>query len=324
MELNLKINKQRLAPFVFISPFFILLLIFGIFPVGFNIFLSFTRWNGMALSNIRFMGLTNYKFLLSNRDPYFWKTVGITGWLLLFGSLTQHIFAIPLAILLNNKLLRGRNIFRTAYFMPYITSTVSISIIFTMFYAYEAGMFNWILGIFNIPPLDWLQSRETLPLAVAILINWKYIGWNTIIYLAGLQSIPSELYESAEIDGAPLFTKHVHITIPMLAPIIFFAVTISIIGGMQLFIEPFVLTRGYDQMGGGGNSVFTVAFYIMWLLQRGARLGKGAAVSWLLFIIVVIMTFFNRYITDLLEGKRVLKKRKEIKASDVQIAEDYE
>lgn len=321
--MKLKLNQQKIAPYVFISPFFILLLTFGFFPVGFNIFLSFTRWNGLSLESMRFVGLTNYKRLLSNADPYFWKTVGITGWLLIFGSLTQHLFALPLAILLNNKMLRGRNIFRTTYFMPYITSTVSISIIFSMFYAYEAGLFNWILGFFGISPFDWLQSRQTLPLAVAILVNWKYIGWNIVIYLAGLQSIPAELYESADIDGAPTLTKHLYITIPLLAPIIFFALTISIIGGMQLFIEPFILTRGYDAMGGGGNSVFTVAFYIMWLLQRGARLGRGAAVSWMLFIIVVIMTFFNRYITDVLEGKTGKKKRKAVKMKAV-ITEDYE
>lgn len=322
---TLYLDQQKAAPWLFISPFFILFFTFGIFPIGFNIFLSFQKWTGMGgTSTMKFIGLTNYKFLLSGQDPYFWKAVGRTGWLLVFGSLTQHIFAIPLAILLNNTMLKGRNIFRTAYFMPYITSTVSVTIIFTVLFAYQSGLFNYFFGLIGIDKFDWLQSRETLPISVAILVNWKYIGWNIVIYLAGLQSIPAELYESADIDGAPTLTKHINITIPLLAPIIFFAITISIIGGMQLFIEPFVLTRGYEQMGGGGNSVFTVAFYIMWLLQRGAKIGRGAAVSWLLFLIIIIMTFFSRWVTDILEGKKVFHRKKEEKITNTIIAEDYD
>lgn len=312
-----RIDQQRIAPWVFISPFFILFSVFSIFPVGFNIFLSFQKWKGMGgFANMEFVGFENYAYLLNpNKDPYFWKTVGVTGWLLVFGSMTQHFIAVPVAILLNNKMLKGRNFFKTAYFLPYITSTVSVSLIFQILYAYQSGWFNFILGGMGIDKIDWLQSRHYLPISVAILINWKYVGWNTVIYLAGLQSIPNELYESADIDGAPTLTKHVHITIPLLMPIIFFAVTVSIIGGMNLFVEPFILTRGFEQMGGGGNSVFTVAFYIMWLLQRAGRLGRGAAVSWILFVIVVIMTLVNKLLTDLVDGNsKPVKKRKLVKA----------
>lgn len=307
-----RLDQQKMAPWLFISPFFVLFAVFSIFPVGFNIFLSFHKWGG-GVRPMKFIGFDNYTYLLNpNGDPYFWKTVGITGWLLIFGSLTQHLIAVPVAILLNNKMLKGRNFFKTAYFLPYITSTVSVSLVFQILYAYQSGWFNFAIGMFGGDKVDWLQSRHYLPISVAILINWKYVGWNTVIYLAGLQSIPNELYESADIDGAPTVTKHVHITIPLLMPIIFFAVTVSIIGGMNLFVEPFILTRGYENMGGGGNSVFTVAFYIMWLLQRAGRLGRGAAVSWILFIIVVIMTLVNRFLTNLVEGntKPTKKKRK--------------
>jgi ABC-type sugar transport system permease subunit len=320
-----RINRQKIAPYVFISPFFIIFALFMIFPLGFSIFVSFQRWSGTGMGSIQFTGLKNFVFLLFH-DIYFWKTIRITIWLLIFGSLSQHIFAIPLAILLNNKFLKGREIFRTAYFLPVITSSVSVAIIFQNVFNMKYGLLNFITGLFNIPAVDWVNWSWSIPIAVAIVINWRWIGWNTLIYLAGLQSIPHELYESADIDGASLITKHINITIPMLLPIIFFAVTMSIIGGMQIFDEPFVLTQGYLWMGGTDNAGFTAAFYILWSLQRAGRLGRGNAIAWLLFILVLIMTFINRAITNYYQGDRgsrrvrKMNKRKADKVYNPQVS----
>jgi ABC-type sugar transport system permease subunit len=302
-----------MAPYLFISPFFICFALFMLFPIGFSVFLSLQKWAGMGgVKTMQFVGLKNFRFMLFE-DAYFWKSVGTTVWLLIFGSFTQHLFAIPLAILLNSKFVKGRDIFRTAYFLPFITSSVSVSIIFSNVFNMNYGLINFILGKIGVAPIDWVNWSWSIPIAIAIVVNWRYIGWNTIVYLAGLQSIPEELYESADMDGASTMTKHMNITIPMLLPIIFFAVSMSIIGGMALFDEPYVLTQGYLWMGGANNAGFTSAFYIMWQLQRAAQYGRGSAVAWLLFMMVLLMTFINRWVTDYFQGDRVTKKMKKTK-----------
>ncbi|MBN1696691.1 MAG: sugar ABC transporter permease [Spirochaetales bacterium] len=302
-----RLNRQKIAPYMFISPFFLIFAAFMIFPLGFSIFLSFQKWGGMG--TMQFVGLQNFINVLFS-DTFFVKTLMVTGVLLVFGSFTQHIFAIPLAIVLNSKLIKGRDFFRTAYFLPVITSAVSVSIIFQNVFSMNYGLLNYLLSFIGVKPIDWINWSWSIPIAVSIVINWRWIGWNTLIYLAGLQSIPNELYESADIDGASTINRHINITIPMLLPIIFFAVTMSIIGGMQVFDEPYVLTtREANSMGGADNAGFTSAFYILWLLRRAARYGRGSAVAWLLFILILIMTFINRKVINYFQGDRVLPRR---------------
>jgi ABC-type sugar transport system permease subunit len=296
----MKMKTMRLFyPFFFLTPFFILFLVFGLFPVIFSIFLSFQNWSGMG--DMQFVGLLNYGYLLFT-DTYFWKTMRITLWLLVFGSITQHFIAIPCAIMLNNKLIRGRDVFKTAYFLPYITNTISIALIFNYVFGANYGLLNFLLDSLGLGRYNWLTDKDLIAPTIATVVNWRYIGWNTVIYIAGLQAIPVALYESAEIDGANAFQKHLNITIPLLLPIIFFAITLSIIGGMQLFDEPYIMTEGYPYMGGTDNSGFTVAFYIMWQLQRAGRLGRGSAMSWVLFLVVLIMILIYRRIIQYLEG----------------------
>jgi ABC-type sugar transport system permease subunit len=293
------------APILFMMPYFILTVIFFIFPTFFSLFLSFNKWSGSGgFNTMQFYGFKNFEFLLF-KDTYFWKTLGTTLWLLVFGSLSQHVVAIPLAIVLNNKTLAGRNFFKTTYFLPFITSSVSIAIIFGYVFDKNFGLLNFFINdIFGLPKIGWCQDKDWIPTSIALLVNWRYIGWNTVIYIAGLQSIPQELYESADIDGASPFMKHWYITLPLLIPIFFFAVTMSLIGGMQLFDDPYNLLGGYATMGGGGNAGFTSAFYIMWLVQRAQIYGRAAATCWLLFILILILTLFNRKILDLIQGEK--------------------
>jgi ABC-type sugar transport system permease subunit len=297
-----------LAPYFFLAPFFILTAIFFVFPTLFSLFLSLSRWSGQGgFQTMKFTGLRNFLFLIT-QDTYWWKTLGTTAWLLVFGSLSQHFIAIPLAIVLNNKTLSGRDFFRTAFFLPYITSSVSIAIIFSYVFGTNFGFFNYLLSLIGFPHLRWLEDKNLIPVSIAILVNWRYIGWNTVIYLAGMQAIPLELYESADIDGVTPFKKHWHITLPLLIPIIFFAVTMSLIGGMQLFDEPYNLTGGYAVMGGVHNAGFTAAFYIMWMIQRAQLYGKAAATCWLLFIFILVVTYISRRLTDTLQGEREIEK----------------
>ncbi len=295
-------KQEKIAPYIFISPFFILFLIFGLYPIGYSIYISFFRWT--ISGNQGFVGLANYKNLLTN-DPFFFKSLSNTIWLLIFGSLLQHVFAIPLAIMLNNgrNALKGRDFFKTMFFLPYITSTVSVTLIFAQLFDLNYGWLNFIwVNLFNQDPVNWLTNPRTIKTSLAIMLNWRFIGWNTIIYLAGLQSIPVTLYEAAEVDGTGTLKKHWYITLPQLLPIIFFAVTMSIIGGMQVFDEPYVLLGGYEQLGGNLNAGLTSAFYLMFTGFKASRFGRGSAIAWLLFIIIFGMTVINRVITKKLQN----------------------
>jgi len=296
------LGNRKLAPYLFLSPFFILFLTFGLYPIGFSIYISLWRWTMRGA--VEFVGLKNYVTLLTI-DPFFWRSLMNTFWLLVFGSLTQHLFAIPLAITLNSTRLKGREFFKTAFFLPFITSTVAATLIFSQLFDNNFGWINYIVEAFGGEKVAWFTEPWPAKYMVASLVNWRFIGWNTIIYLAGLQAIPTQLYESAEIDGASKWQTHTRITVPLLIPIIFFAVTMSIIGGMQLFDEPYVLMGGYETMGGPRNTGLTSAYYLMFTGWSAARFGKASAVAWLLFFVIIVLTIINRRITNRLDNRAV-------------------
>lgn len=295
------INKQqRYAPYIFISPFFILFLVFGVFPIGYSIVMSFFKWTITGPKEFR--GFRNYVQLLTT-DPFFKGSLWTTFLLLLYGSLLQHAFAIPLAILLNNPKLKSRGFFKTLYFLPYITSTVVIALVFSQLYDANYGWLNYILEKWlQLPKVKWLQEPTAIRASIAAMVNWRFIGWNTVIYLAGLQAIDRQLYEAAEIDGAAGFQVHRLITIPLLVPIIFFGVSLSIIGGMQLFEEPFVLMRGFEQMGGPNNAGLTSAYYLLATGFNFNQFGKASAIAWILFVIIITLTLINKKVTDRLQS----------------------
>jgi ABC-type sugar transport system permease subunit len=290
---------KRIAPYVFVSPFLILFAVFGLFPILYSFTISFFKWTIAGAQEFR--GVQNYISLLTT-DPFFKGSLRTTFILLVFGSLLQHVFAIPLAIVLNNEKLTGRGFFKVMYFLPYITSTVVIALVFNQLFEQNYGWFNYLLvNVFGFDRVAWVQNPTAIKASISIMVNWRFIGWNTVIYLAGLQSIDKSLYEAAEIDGAVGFKKHLHVTVPLLLPIIFFAVTMSIIGGMQLFEEPFVLMKGYETMGGPGNAGLTSAYYLLGTGFNFNRFGKASAIAWILFAIIMAMTWLNKLVTDRLQ-----------------------
>jgi len=292
-------KQQRIAPYVFISPFFILFLTFGLFPIGYSITMSFFKWTVSGAQEFR--GISNYVKLLTT-DPFFKGSIWTTFVLLIVGSMLQHLFAIPLAILLNGNRLKGRNFYKILYFLPYITSTVVIALVFSQLYDTNYGWLNYIgENWFGLEKIKWVQDPSAIRASIAIMVNWRFVGWNTVIYLAGLQNIDRQLYEAAEIDGASKWQVHTKITLPLLIPIIFFAVSLSIIGGMQLFEEPFVLMRGYEQMGGPSNAGLTSAYYLLATGFSFNRFGKASAIAWILFVIIIGMTWVNKLVTDRLQ-----------------------
>lgn len=291
-------QHQTKAGYIFISPWLISFVIFGVFPISYSIVLSFWRWSTTAGPQ-SFVGFQNYVNLLTS-DPFFVRTLWNSFVIMVFGSGLQHFFAIPLAIILNDKAIKGRNIFKTAYFLPYLTSTISIVLIFSQLYDENYGWLNFIIvEWFNLQPVNWLSNPRAIKASIAIMINWQFIGWNTVIYLAGLQSINDELYEAAEIDGASKLQQHLKVTLPLLMPIIFFAVTLSIIGGFQIFDQPFVLLGGYTQMGGPKNSGLTSAFYLLATGFEFGRLGKASAIAWIMFLVILILNLFHKKVHDI-------------------------
>jgi multiple sugar transport system permease protein len=282
--------SPRWTPYVLLSPFVILFLVFGMFPLGFSLFLAFQSWEPTSgLSEMQFVGLENFIFAL--QDEWFWKSLKNTAWLAIASGVPQHLVAIPLAVFIHTSFKRLRNGVVGAYFLPYITSTVAIAIMFSSLFSTEFGLVNSTLNrLFGMDNIDWLGAPENIKPAISMIVFWRYVGFNVVLYLAALQTIPKDLYEAATMDGAGRIQQFFHITLPSLKPMIFFGVTLSIIGGLQLFEEPFILTGG---RGGSDQSGMTTAIYLYRMAFDFNDFGAASAMSWLLFVVVVVLTWLT-------------------------------
>ena len=281
--------SPRWAPYVFISPFFVLFGVFGVFPLLFSLYLAFQTWEPTSgLGAMQFVGLDNFAFALG--DEWFWKSLKNTLWLAVATGVPQHLVAIPLAVFIHTSFKKLRDGMVGAYFLPYITSTVAIAIMFSSLFSRDYGLVNTGLGLFGVAPIDWLNQPGTLKPAVALIIFWRYLGFNVVLYLAALQTIPKDLYEAATMDGAGRLQQFFHITLPSLKPMIYFGVMLSIIGGLQIFEEPFILTNG---KGGSDQAVMTSAVYLYRMAFDFNDFGGASAMSWILFAVVALMTWLT-------------------------------
>ena len=281
------------APYVLLLPFLALFAVFGLFPLGFSLYLAFHSWEPTSgLHAMEFVGLANFSFAL--QDEWFWKSLKNTLWLALAAGLPQHLVAVPLAVLIDGLFKRGRNAMVGLYFLPYITSTVAIAILFSSLYSTDYGLINAALnqlfGAWLSQPVDWLNDPDTIKPAIAVLVFWRYVGFNTVLYLAALQTIPRDLYEAATIDGASRWQQFRYITLPGLKPMMLFGCTLSVIGGLQLFEEPFILTNG---KGGSDQSGMTSAVYLFRSAFDFNDFGAASAMSWLLLAVVALLTWLT-------------------------------
>lgn len=292
--------RQKAAPYVFISPFFILFLVFSAFPLFFSLYLSFHSWNGIG--PMEYVGLKNYTYLLT--DDIFWKAVGNTIVLMFESALPQHILALFFAFILNAGLVKFKNFFKASLFLPYLTASIAVSLLFRALFSYRMGLLNYALAPISqfaplkalldalhvTLPINWLGKAAYVKPSISILIIWQWTGWNTILYLAGLQAIDTEYYDAARVDGANWRQIFFHITLPLLRPMILFAVTLSIIGSMQLFTEPLILT---DMNGGSSMAGYTVAMNLYQVAFDWTYFGSAAAISWVLFIMIFVFSLIN-------------------------------
>jgi len=280
--------SPRWAPYVLISPFLVLFAVFGVFPLLFSLYLAFQAWEPTSgLDTMQYVGLGNFVFAL--QDPWFWKSLENTAWLALMSGLPQHLVAIPLAAFIHASFKTLRDGVIGAYFVPYITSTVAIAILFSSLFSTDFGLINAGLNAaFGIGHVDWLGQPENVKPAIALIVFWRYVGFNVVLYLAALQTIPRDLYEAADMDGAGRYQQFWYITLPSLRPMIFFGVTLSVIGGLQLFEEPFVLTGG---RGGPDQAGMTSAVYLYRMAFDFNDFGGASAMSWVLFVFVAALTW---------------------------------
>jgi len=282
--------SPKWAPYVFISPFLLLFAVFSLIPLCFSLYLAFQSWEPTGgLRAMEYVGLANFSFAI--KDGWFWMSLRNTLWLAIASGVPQHLVAIPLAAFIHTAFRRLRDGVMAVYFLPYITSTVAIAIMFKSLFSQDYGMINAALGqLFGLPHTDWLTNARHIKPAIAFIVFWRYVGFNMVLYLAAMQTIPGELYEAATLDGASRRRQFLHITLPGIRPMIFFGVTLSVIGGLQLFEEPFILTGG---KGGPQQAAMTSAVYLFREAFDFNDFGGASAMSWLLFVVVALLTWIT-------------------------------
>lgn len=284
---------EKLSPYLYISPFFLLFLGFGLFPLGYTLFVSLSEWN--LIGDHHFIGLGNYTKLLD--DPYFWNALFNTASIWVLSTVPQLLLALCLAHVLNARL-RSRTVFRMGVLLPNVTSLVAVAIIFAQLFGRDFGLINWSLEQFGMAPVDWQAGQASSHIAISIMVIWRWTGYNALIYLAALQAVPRERYEAAACDGAGTWTTFRHITIPALRPVIIFTVIISTIYGMQLFAEPLLFDSTPGSVTGGSDRQFqTLTVY---LYEQGFRefdFGYAATIAWVMFLVIVIAVAINYALT---------------------------
>ena len=268
-----------------LSPFYVLFAVFGLYPMLSTIVLAFQRWDG--LSARRFTGLDNFAFLV--KDPTFWQSLENTVVLFLMSTVPTLVLALLLAVMLQSAV-RFTNVYRIAYFIPNVTSLVAMAIFFSSIFSTNFGLVNAALRSLGIPQQDWLGQPWGIKIAISTMIVWQWTGYNTIIYLAGLQAIPTEQYEAAKVDGAGPFRTFFSITLPQLRPVVLFTVIMSTIGGLQTFTEPQVMV---GNSGGTGQSGLTVVMYFYNQAFGANDYGYAAAIALSIFMLVLLFTAIN-------------------------------
>jgi cellobiose transport system permease protein len=278
----------KASPYFFIAPFFLLFAVFGAYPLFWTAYISLHKYT-LSGDNEGFVGLTNYRKLLV--DEHFWTAIFNTFGLFFVATVPQLLLALGLASWLHRRL-RFRTALRMGILVPNITSVATVGIVFGFIFADRYGLVNWLLQTFGVDAVNWRDHRWSSWTAIAFMVDWRWTGYNALIYLAAMQAIPRDLYESAAIDGASALRRFWRITVPLIQPTILFTVIISTIGGMQLFTEPLLFNYGRVQ-GGSLNEFQTAAMYIYETTFVNLNVGRGAAISWLLFLVIIIFALIN-------------------------------
>jgi cellobiose transport system permease protein len=282
----------RFTPYLFISPFFLLFMLVGLFPILFTAWVSLHDWD-LIRGQGDFVGLENYQFVLGTDS--FYKALRNTFSIFLLSSVPQVIAAILIAYVLDANL-RAKTFWRMGVLVPYIVAPVAVSLIFAKLFADESGLINNLLMGVGLPAVGWHSDALASHAAIASMVNFRWTGYNALIFLAAMQAVPREIYEASIIDGAGRMRRFWSVTVPMLRPTIIFVVITSTIGGLQIFDEPRMFDTG--GMGGASRQWMTMTMYL-YELGWGPQVsfGRASAVAWLLFLIIVVIGILNFFIT---------------------------
>lgn len=279
-------KRVPLAGWMFAGPALVVIGVFFVLPVLAALALSLTDFDLYALAdphNLRFVAFDNYLDLL--RTPMFWKSLWNTTYFVLIGVPLSIAASLGAALLLNAPVARFKALFRTALFAPVVTTLVAVAVIWRYLFHTSYGLVNWALGHIGIAPVDWLGDPRWAMPTIMLFAVWKNFGYNMVIFLAGLQAIPQDLYEAARIDGASKWRQFLHITLPMLGPVLLVVGVITVSGYFQLFAEPYVMTRG-DPL----QSTVSVLYFMFEEGFKWWNLGRASAVAFLLFLIILAAT----------------------------------
>jgi cellobiose transport system permease protein len=281
----------RLSPYLFISPFFLLFLLVGMFPLGYTAWVSVHDW-GLLTGEGGYSGLDNYRRVLEDR--YFWNALRNTVSIFLLSSIPQVLIALVVAGLLDTQL-RARSLWRMSVLLPFVVAPAAVALIFGNVFGDRYGLVNEMLQGIGLEPVRWHVNTLASHVAIASMVNWRWTGYNALIFLAAMQSVPRDVYESAALDGAGRIRQFVSITVPMIRPTLLFVIILSTIGGLQIFAEP----RLFDTQGLGGSDrqYQTLTMYLWELGWRVRDLGMASAVAWLLFLIIIVFALANLFLS---------------------------
>jgi cellobiose transport system permease protein len=279
-----------------IAPFFLIFLVFGVAPVVYSIYIAFFKWDPLGESE--FNGINNFIFLLQDSD--FWIAMRNTFSIWALSTFPQLVIAISLAAILRNKRLKGKSFWRTILLVPNITSIIAITIVFQQLFGREYGLINALLGLIpGVENIDFIEGTLSSHIQIATMITWRWLGYNTLIFLASMLAIPDELYESASVDGASKWQQFRYVTLPSLKNTITFVLIVGTIGGLQVFAEPQQLAAD----GGSTKQFLTLTLFLYNQAFLNNKYGYAAAVGIAITIIVLIISAVNFWITRKISGE---------------------
>ena len=293
-----KHTQHIVAAWIFLAPAMTAIAVFFVVPVVSALVMSFTDFDIYALGNlsyVRYVGFLNYVRIFET--PLFWTALKNTFYFVLVGGPLSVAVSLGMALMVSSKLAKFKPFFRTVYFLPVVTNLVAVSVVWRYLYHPAHGLLNQALSWFGVMPIDWLGNPYAAMPAIIIMAVWKNFGYNMLIFIAGLQNIPDDLYEASHIDGANAWQQFVHVTLPMLAPTTVFVVMMTIIGYFQLFAEPYVMTQG-----GPMNSTMSI---VLLMYEQGFRwwnMGFAAAIAFVLFAVILVFTLIQMMIQRRTEG----------------------
>jgi len=274
------------------SPFFILFLIFGLAPIIYCIYIAFYQWDPLDPSMQVYVGVDNFRELWA--DSNFWIAVRNTFSIWAFSTIPQMFLAIGIASILRNPVLRAATVWRTLLLIPNITSVLAVALVFGQLFGREYGIINYFIGLSGFERVDFVEDTIPGHIAIAVMIIWRWVGYNSLIFLAAMLAIPNELYESASIDGASKWKTFWYVTLPQLKNTITFFLIVGTIGGLQVFAEPLILGGA----AGGANRQFsTLTLFLFEQAFINVNWGYGAAIGLAITFIVLIISTINYFIT---------------------------